>query len=194
MKSDMENEDLINDYEALKQVGNANPFTVPDGYFDNLAGRIVSLKNLYEVKSSDAGAGFAVPENYFEELAGNIQRRITIEETLNKSEAEFTVPEGYFENLAAQIQGRIAIEEALGEVEEPFEVPAGYFDKLNANILAKTVDAGKIAPSKNRGAVIKKLFASTAFKYATAACFAVALGGGILLTQINNTPDNSHQN
>jgi len=38
------------------------------------------------------------------------------------------------------------------------------------------------------------LFASTAFKYATAACFALVLGGGILLNELANSPVNEHNN
>jgi hypothetical protein len=186
MKSDMENKDWLNDYMSLKQVSNANPFTVPDGYFDDLGDRIVSAKNLDELKNSNPLDGFAVPENYFDELAANIQSRIAVEDILSKEE-DFTVPEGYFDNLAQQIQSRILIEEALGGPAEHFTVPEGYFDKLSKNILDKTVEA----ENTNRKGIVRKLFASTAFKYATAACFAVAIGGGILLNQFttNQVPD-----
>jgi hypothetical protein len=189
MKSDMENKDWLNDYMSLKQVSNANPFTVPDGYFDDLGDRIVSAKNLDELKNSNPLDGFIVPENYFGELAANIQSRIAVEDILSKEE-DFTVPEGYFDSLAQQIQSRILIEETLGAPAEQFTVPEGYFNELNKNILAKTVEA----ENTNRKGIVRKLFTSTAFKYATAACFAVAIGGGILLNQFttNQVPD--HKN
>jgi len=254
----MENKDWLNDYELLKQVSRANPFTVPDGYFDDLSDRIMSLKNIRTYRENNPGDGFTVPANYFEDLTANMQSRkviddaagkegtgfivpdgyfevltsniesrITIEEALNKEntgfvvpegyfevlasnlqsrialeelkedEAGFSVPEGYFDELASAIQSRIAVEEAIGEPAEIFAVPEGYFEQLSNNILDKTVNAEKIVRLKpvvnnNRGAIVRKLFSSTAFKYATAACFMVAIGGGILISQIGSEP-NDHQ-
>jgi hypothetical protein len=185
----MENKDWLNDYKLLKQVNNSNPFTVPAGYFDSLGDRVVSRKNLDELKTGDFSGGFTVPENYFEELAANIHARITIEHAFD-NENGFTVPDGYFDNLSGQIKSRILVEEAIGDLAEHFTVPHGYFNKLNKSILDKTVNSG----NANRGGVVRKLFASTAFKYATAACFAVAIGSGILLNEIANNPENVHKN
>jgi hypothetical protein len=181
----------LNDYKLLKQVNNGNPFTVPAGYFDDLGDRIVSRKNLDELKNknSDPSAGFTVPEHYFEELAANMQSGIAIENALNK-ENGFTIPDGYFESLGQHIQSRILVEEVLGDPAEHFTVPHGYFNKLNKSILDKTVNSGNV----NRKGIVRKLFASTAFKYATAACFAIALGSGILLNEISNSPENAHKN
>lgn len=189
MKSDMENRDWLNDYMSLKQVNPANPFIVPAGYFDDLEDRIVSYKNLEELKNKDASGGFTVPENYFDELTANIQSRINIEKALNAENTGFVVPEGYFDNLEQQIKSRIFVEEALGESVESFTVPEGYFNALSKNILDKTVNA---EDGKRKG-IVRKLFASTAFKYATAACFAVAIGSGILISQLNS-PVDTHKN
>jgi hypothetical protein len=185
----MENKDWLNDYMSLKQVNDANPFTVPAGYFDDLGDRIVSRKNLDELKNNSPEAGFTVPENYFGELTANIQSRITIEEALNVEDAGFSLPDGYFDNLSRQIQSRILVEEALGEPIEHFTVPQGYFSQLNKNILDKTVNAA----NANRNGIIVRMFASTAFKYATAACFALVLGGGILLNELTD-PAYVHKN
>jgi len=189
MKSDMENKDWLNDYMSLKQVNSSNPFTVPDGYFNELADRIISRKNLEELKKDDISAGFTVPENYFDELSANIQSRITIESLSDKEDAGFTVPEGYFDNLHSQIQSRIFVEEALGETDEAFTVPEGYFNELSGRILDKTVNLDN-APSTG---IVRRLFTSTAFKYATAACFALAIGGGILLNELSG-PVDAHKN
>ena len=186
----MENKDWLNDYMSLKQVNAANPFTVPAGYFDDLGDRIVSLKNLDELKKTSPEAGFTIPENYFEELTANIQSRIAIEEILNEQkEAGFNIPDGYFDNLSQQIQSRILVEEALGSPAEEFTVPQGYFGQLNKDILDKTVNAA----NANRNGIIVRMFASTAFKYATAACFALVLGGGILLNELTD-PAYVHKN
>ena len=53
----MENKDWINDYELLKQVSRANPYTAPDGYFDNLSDRIMSLKNIRTYTENTPGDG-----------------------------------------------------------------------------------------------------------------------------------------
>ena len=180
----MENKDWLNDYKLLKQINPANPFTVPEGYFDSLRDRIASYKNLTELNKNDSNGGFTVPENYFDALAGDIQSRIAVEEALNNTEAGFVVPEGYFDNLQQQINSRILVEEALGGSTEYFTVPDGYFNQLNKDILNKTV---------NRKGVVRKLFASTAVKYATAACFALIIGGGILLNQLSS-PADVHKN
>ena len=83
------------------------------------------------------------------------------------------------------------MEEAFAGADAGFAVPEGYFEALNESILAKTVNAEeetKVVPiNRNRG-VVRRLFRSTAFKYATAACFAMALGGGILLFQARPRP------
>jgi hypothetical protein len=82
--------------------------------------------------------------------------------------------------------------------EEGFAVPEGYFDRLSASILDKTVNAEKqagplkIAADNRKGAVIRRLFHTTAFKYATAACLMLAIGGGVVLTQLGG-PSNDHQ-
>ena len=143
------------------------------------------MKNLNELKNNQAGDGLVVPENYFEELASRIQSRIFVEDALNIEETGFVVPDNYFDNLGQQINSRIFVEEALADTAEQFAVPNDYFNQLNKNILNKTV---------NRKGVVRKLFASTAIKYATAAaCFALVIGGGILLTELSN-PADAHKN
>ena len=161
-------------------------FTVPENYFDELAANIQSRIAVEDILSKEGH--FTVPEGYFDELAQQIQSRIAVEDILSK-EGHFTVPEGYFDNLAQQIQSRVLVEGALGAQAGPFTVPGGYFDKLNKNILDKTVETG----DGNRKGVVRKLFASTAFKYATAACFAVAIGGGILLDQATTNQPIDHK-
>jgi hypothetical protein len=189
MNSDRENKDWLNDHGALKQVSPANTFTVPAGYFDDLGDRIVSYKNLIELKDNIGAGGFTVPENYFDELTGNIQSRIAIEEIANAENTGFSVPDGYFDELDSQIKSRILVEQALDGLQGHFAVPAGYFDELSKNILDKTVNVNEA----NRRSIIRKMFATTAFKYATAACFALIIGGGILISQITN-PANAHKN
>ena len=255
MNNERGNREWLNDYVSLKQVSPNNPFTVPEGYFDELEQQIVSYIKLDELKTGSPSNGFAVPENYFDELSNNInsriaieeiadkettgftvpegyfdelsqniqsriaveealdksedaftvpqgyfdelseniQSRITVEEALDKSEDTFSVPKGYFEELSQNIQSRIAVEEAINE-EESFAVPDGYFDKLTINILDKTVNqaAEKKDVVKPKKGIVRQLFTSSAFKYATAACVTLAVGATILLTQNNAPEDHNH--
>ena len=182
----MDNREWLDDYEALKQVSTTNPFTVPSGYFDEMGQRITSYIQLEQLKSENEG--FTVPENYFDELSANIQSRIAIEEMAGEEEG-FAVPEGYFENLAGQVNARIQVEEALQD-EGKFSVPEGYFESLNEKILAKTVNIDQAKKDKEiRRGVVRKLFATTAFKYAAAACFVLITGVTVLLNQATNPMD-----
>lgn len=188
MNRDRGNREWLNDYMSLKQVNPNNPFTVPEGYFDSLNEQILSKIKLEELKKNVPETGFIVPENYFEELAGNITSRIAIEEILDKEESGFAVPHGYFENLEQQIQSRIMVEEALAEKPEGFAVPEGYFDRLTENILDKTTRQEK----EERRGVVRRMFASAAFRYATAACLALAVGGTLYLNR-TLSPEEQHQ-
>jgi hypothetical protein len=190
MQSDGGNREWLNDYLSIKQVNADNPFTVPEGYFNSLDERILSNIRLDELKKSMPEMGLKVPENYFEELTNNIQSRINIEEAADKEGISFTVPEGYFDQLTEQIQSRVFVEEALNEQQDVFTVPEGYFEKLSENILNKTAAEEK----QQRRGVVRRLFASAAFKYATAACFVLAIGGTIFLSQNDNNPVAEHNN
>ncbi len=214
MKSDMENRKWLDEFMSLKQVNENNPFTVPPGYFDELEQNIISAVNLEKLRgdkgftvpenyfdelsnniqsrinidafvNNDAD-GHAVPENYFDELSNNIQSRINIEAFVNNDADGHAVPENYFDDMAQQISARIMVEETLNE-KESFSVPEDYFEKLNKAILNKTVNQDMV---KRKG-VVRRMFASSAFKYAAAACLAVVVGTG-LLVQNSTDPVTAH--
>jgi hypothetical protein len=212
MTRDLENREWLNEYPSLKQVNANNPFTVPDGYFDGLGERVTSAITIEALKNKMPLSGFAVPENYFDELSANIQSkihlnnaisndtgftvpdkyfeelsasiqsRIFVEEALSAENESFTVPENYFENLSNSIQSRVFVEEALIASEQAFALPQDYFDNLNKKILNKTASLEQV---KRKGVVIR-MFRSTAFKYATAACLALMVGTGIFIRQFND--------
>jgi hypothetical protein len=183
MKSDMGNKKWLDEYPSLKQVNENNPFTVPEGYFDELEKNIISAVNLEELKT---GKGFTVPENYFDELNSNIQSRINIEAYVNNPEHGHSVPDAYFDEFEQQVNARIVIEETLNE-QESYSVPAGYFEKLNQAILDKTVNEDNIVTinkdNVQRKGIVRKMFTPAAFKYAAAACLALVIGTGLLLRQ-----------
>jgi hypothetical protein len=195
MNSERGNREWLNEYPSLKQVKSNNPFTVPEGYFNELEQQITSLVKLDELKKDAASEGFTVPENYFDELSAHIQSRIKIEEVLDKDTAGHTVPAEYFENLSQQIQSRIMIEEALCEPTEIFAVPQDYFEQLSQDILNKTVNQEDLKQEviKKKG-VVRQLFASSTFRYATAACITLAVGATVLLTQNSAPAVENHNN
>jgi hypothetical protein len=155
-------------------------FEVPENYFDELSANIQSKIHLNNAISNDTG--FTVPDKYFEELSASIQSRIFVEEALSAENESFTVPENYFENLSNSIQSRVFVEEALIASEQAFALPQDYFDNLNKKILNKTASLEQV---KRKGVVIR-MFRSTAFKYATAACLALMVGTGIFIRQFND--------
>lgn len=160
-------------------------FTVPENYFDELGSNIQS-RIAIEASLNPEHQVFDVPENYFDELSNNIQSRIAIEQYASNEAENFAVPENYFDELSNNIQSRIAVEQYASNEAEGFTVPENYFEQLQQNILNKAVnqDTAKIvtmpAAAKNKG-VVRRLFASHTVRYATAACFALILGIGVVL-------------
>jgi len=169
----------------LEELKSKEDFTVPQNYFDELSSNIQSRINLEELRS---GEDFTVPENYFDELSSNIQSRINIEDYVNNDADGHAVPQDYFNNLEQQINARILIEETVS-AEESFGVPADYFDRLNKAILNKTINQDIL---KRKG-IVRRMYATNTFKYAAAACFAVFVGAGLLLSRLA-APANDHNN
>ncbi|MDN5285152.1 MAG: hypothetical protein JWR38_1426 [Mucilaginibacter sp.] len=170
-------------------------FTVPENYFDELGSNITSRITV-EAALNPEHQGFDVPENYFEELSNHIQSRITIEQHANNEAESFTVPANYFDELSNNIQNRITVEQYINAEAESFTVPENYFEQLNQNILNKTVnqDGAKVitlpGAVKKKG-IIRRLVVSSTFRYATAACFALVLGIGVVVKNAD-TPAVKH--
>ena len=171
----------------LEELKAKEDFTVPQNYFDELSSNIQSRINLEELRAEN---DFSVPQNYFDDLSSNIQSRINIEEYVNNEAHGHAVPQDYFNEFEQHINARILVEEIIG-AEESFGVPADYFDKLNKAILNKTVNQ-EIVKVKHK-TIVRRLYATNTFKYAAAACFAVFLGTGLLLSRLS-VPANDHNN
>jgi hypothetical protein len=127
------------------------PYSVPAGYFEELAGRLLQL-----VKAGEAGNPvlpkpnnpYQVPQGYFEVLASTILQRVIVEETstpvLPKTNNPYQVPQGYFEGLANTILQRVKADDneslspALQQANNnPYQVPQGYFEGLASTILQR---------------------------------------------------------
>ncbi|NOW96970.1 hypothetical protein [Mucilaginibacter sp. SG564] len=174
-------------------------FTVPENYFNELGSNIQSRITIEEALNPEH-QGFSVPENYFDELSSNIQSRIAIDELVNNEAESFTVPENYFETLSGNIQSRIAVEEHISSEAEGFTVPENYFEQLSRNILSKTVNEEEVATAKvitlpaavKKKGIVRRMFASQTFRYATAACFALILGIGLLVRNGDSPVKHDH--
>jgi hypothetical protein len=134
----MDSKEWLNDYPSLKQVIPDNPFTVPDGYFDELHQRAMSRAAIDEVSGA------------------TITARIVVEEMLEGQTEGFSVPDNYFDNLQNAITAKIALA-----------------DKVEKKVPART-------------GIVRRMFTSGAFKYATAACLVLAVGGTLFIRQYEN--------
>ncbi|MDN3581184.1 hypothetical protein [Mucilaginibacter flavus] len=181
-------------------------FTTPPNFFDEQASHIQSRIAIEQYVNNEAES-FTVPENYFGELDDNIQSRLTIEQYANSGDEVFAVPANYFDELSNNIQSRIAIEELMSSEADGFELPANYFDKLSQSILDKTVnqqDKEEVeetdnvinfqeAVKKKEKGLVRRMFASHTIRYATAACFALILGIGVVFKSATPaTTDHAH--
>lgn len=150
---------------SLPVNNNPYPFSVPEGYFDGLAERILAT-----VKEQSTSA------------ADELQALSPLLAGLSK-EMPYSVPEGYFERNAAQPPFFLTEEEspvlaAIGKA-LPYTVPQGYFENVPQQIMAKLVrPKAKVVP----------FFSRTWARVAVAATIAgiVFIGGYRLL---NNKPE-----
>jgi len=160
----MENRsDILDELRNLSQVlsgmEKTNVFTVPEGYFEALAGDV--LASIHEENG----------------LAFN---------TL-PSESLHSVPDGYFDNLAEKILSRVNLEEKDDAGEElrslspmlysiqdarVYDVPAGYFESVSEQIL------GKLKPQPARIVSMRRR-TITIFRYAVAAAFTGVMALGV---------------
>jgi negative regulator of sigma E activity len=114
MNENIENNDWMNEAPTLAAMGKRNPFSVPDGYFENSDEVIFSAVFLDGLKQKTNNNNFEVPQHYFEELTERIQTHIALAE-MPKAENTFAVPENYFDTLQNRITNRIAASEPKKE-------------------------------------------------------------------------------
>ena len=109
----------------------ANPFTVPESYFEELPKHIISNIKL-EMQGFKDYKGFVVPEGYFETLASQSISLPKLD-LFNKKE-DYATPEGYFENLSDQLLSQIKLDKFKSEEST---VPTGYFESLADRIIGR---------------------------------------------------------
>lgn len=149
-------------------VNNNQPFSVPEGYFDGLAARILA-----KVKSMEGSAQSELEE--ISPLLAGISKQ-----------TPFSVPSSYFEeNLTGigAVSGELEESQVLATIgkEMPYAVPGGYFEAFPEQALKTVKPETRVVP----------LFSRTWMRVASAAAVAGALffGGYQLLS--SNDGDNS---
>lgn len=187
--------DILNELNGISpivaEVGSANVFAVPQGYFES-----VTVSVLASIKDD-------VPAGYFDDLSNNILSKIegTVANELQeispfmagiKKINPFEVPVNYFEQVPADMVAQVEEENIPAVLQgantvQPFEVPAGYFEQLAGNILNKEKEesgAKVITMPKRRNAILK---------YAAAAVFTGVAALGVYKytgnAPVTNVPD-----
>ncbi|MEH3112759.1 hypothetical protein [Pedobacter terrae] len=107
MNENIENNDWMSEAPALAAMEKHQPFSVPDGYFENGEDGIFSAIFLDGLKQQTINNDFGVPQLYFEDLTERIQTQITLS-GIPKAEKSFAVPDNYFDTLQNRIADRIA--------------------------------------------------------------------------------------
>lgn len=168
----MDNQNNIHDElrelnSSLPVGNNPNPFSVPGGYFDGLAERMLA-----SVKEQNTSA------------ADELQALSPLLASLSK-ELPYTIPEGYFDENAANLSFLLKeeVSPVLAAVGKrlPYKVPQGYFEALPQQVMARLIRPQvKVVP----------FFSRTWARAAVAAIVAgVVLVGGFRL--LNNKPGTS---
>ncbi|MGV3761790.1 hypothetical protein [Parapedobacter sp.] len=129
----------VNASGELPGVWRANPYTVPNGYFENL-----HLRTLQSCKNTDnAASAFGIPDGYFEQLADSITAKIA-EQTLRTmvKHSGFVVPDDYFSTSAQRLIAIHKINERVSDT--GFTVPQHYFDTLPNRVGRQTHQAAPV--------------------------------------------------
>jgi hypothetical protein len=154
---------------TLAEIAPANPYKVPEGYFENLTSEVLLLVR-EETSSAVLGqigeTPYEIPSNYFEKLPGQLLALVKSDEVSSilpdKANNLYKVPEGYFDGLAENILHRVKAEgdispkkeleslsPLLGKLDKktPFSTPVGYFEHLTGNVLGGVKAVGTLLDS-----------------------------------------------
>lgn len=182
MNENTENTDWLNDFSALKKHSSENPFLVPENYFEEQQERIHSAIYVNDLKLNMPSEGFTVPSGYFENMQQQVLSVIQLEAIRSVNEP-LVKSNAFFDEQQSIIAARIKINE-YAEHGSGFSVPDQYFAELTNRINKKTSIKEVQQPAK-----VRSLFTRAAWKYATAACIAVAVATGVLVKQYQAAHD-----
>lgn len=196
MNENIDNMDWLNNFPALNALKKEDIFSVPENFFGQQHEQIYSSIYVDELKSKFPVSGFTVPDGYFENMQEQVFSVIKLEEM--RPAAEPVINPTFFDEQQGIISARIKIDK-FAENGSGFSIPENYFKVLTDRINEKTGIKKAYKPAK-----IRNLFTKTAWKYATAACIAVAVATGFAIkqygsaqniqTQLSNLPDGDIEN
>ena len=143
---------------VVAAINHPAPYTVPAGYFEGLADRLLQLVKTEQTPVlPKAGTPYQVPQGYFDSLANNILQRVQagdvqLSPVLQQANTNpYQVPQGYFDTLPAILLNRVQATTAANAADEleilspllsqigkkmPFSTPAGFFDEVGENAIA----------------------------------------------------------
>ncbi len=171
--------DLNRENNKSKKEG--NPFSMPDGYFDSFAKKMMhrieladEIKEFKILSSLDKTVPFNTPVGYFD-TKSELMQYPTVFALRNK--AVYSVPENYFEVSAKAIRNNIELAEELTAYpllsgitkHYSFVTPNGYFDDLSLRL------RGNKDQDNTSGKIIRLIFSKKA-AYALAAMLVISLG------------------
>ena len=125
---------------VLAEIPKNNVFSVPDGYFNELPDRMLSITESKVFRPLVPVQPFNdVPSGYFEHLSDNILQKV------KSGSVAPNMPETTSDILAPVRHMNV------------FEIPAGYFDQLATSILKKVTsgNTGKLVPFNSRKRIIQ---------------------------------------
>ena len=161
----------------LKNIEKNHVFLVPENYFESFENKIEN--RILELNAAFKKQVFELPESYFVQSSISINKKITLENSLdnpNLKKMVFQAPEGYLVSMEDGIKAKIQPEKETKE--ELFVIPENYFETLSDKI------QDKIGEKDN---VIKFDFASSSVvRYSIAASVALVLAASALFFVVRN--------
>lgn len=166
-------EELKDICPAVANISRKNVYTVPLGYFEKFAEKLLSLiEQKEQVVLPKSSLPFSIPQDYFQSLAGLVLQKLKQENFKSEIEEEldaispllntisktpvYSIPAGYFEGFSTgenlnNITSSISGEKGKSEIEEEvnliapllntikktpvFSVPTGYFENLGKTVV-----------------------------------------------------------
>lgn len=176
MNDNTEDTEWLNDFPALEKQSRENPFLVPKNYFEEQQEHMRTAIFADGLKAKLPSAGFTVPKDYFKNMQEQLLSAIKLEE-MRAPNKPFIKSDEFFDEQQSIIAARVKIN-GYAEKGSGFSVPVNYFNELTDRINKKTGIKEAQQPAK-----VRNLFTKAAWKYATAACIAVAVTTGIFVKQ-----------
>jgi hypothetical protein len=164
---------MNNNGDILNSVQEINVYTVPEGYFNNLADGIMSSIHLEAIKPLAQQVSYSVPDRYFEDLSATILARVQAIPGALSSPAD-TATTDFLSTIGKR---------------NVYEAPAHYFDELPAQLV------NRVNSSAKTKVVSLRTVTRNWLSYASAAAVAgIMVVGAFMFTDNNQQSASSYYN